>query len=320
MTDTNSSFYISPRFEEVVVSHIIMNMINIPFLNPPLILGIHGPAGEGKTLQCQLIFDRMGIKADILHGEQFENENAGIPVQMLKKQYMNAAKNNQKIQREHHNARANYGHVPHKKREISEKFTVIFINDLDIRIGRSDDLIQQTINTQLINAFLMELADNPSLIDGTPIGRVPIVATGNNFGTLYQPLIRDGRMEKFEWIPTLDERVKIVRRIFPEKSLSDADIRNLVREFSQLKQTTRYKNIQSTNMPISSYAMLRYYIYRKEVVKIIKKIGLESIVEYVLLERHVTDLRHPYFTIESVRQGAYELINNGTLINHLEVS
>lgn len=31
------------------------------------------------------------------------------------------------------------------------------------------------------------------------IPRVPIVCTGNDFSTLYAPLIRDGRMEKYYW-------------------------------------------------------------------------------------------------------------------------
>jgi hypothetical protein len=29
--------------------------------------------------------------------------------------------------------------------------------------------------------------------------RVPIIVTGNDFATLYAPLIRDGRMEKYYW-------------------------------------------------------------------------------------------------------------------------
>ncbi len=39
------------------------------------------------------------------------------------------------------------------------------------------------------------------------IPRVPIVCTGNDFSTLYAPLIRDGRMEKFYWNPTREDRI-----------------------------------------------------------------------------------------------------------------
>lgn len=48
----------------------------------------------------------------------------------------------------------------------------------------------------------MNIADNPTNVQlpgvykTEEIPRVPIVCTGNDFSTLYAPLIRDGRMEK----------------------------------------------------------------------------------------------------------------------------
>ena len=42
---------------------------------------------------------------------------------------------------------------------------------------------------------------------GSQIPRVPIVCTGNDFSTLYAPLIRDGRMEKYYWNPTREDRI-----------------------------------------------------------------------------------------------------------------
>lgn len=38
---------------------------------------------------------------------------------------------------------------------------------------------------------------------------MPIVCTGNDFSTLYAPLIRDGRMEKYYWNPTREDRVGV---------------------------------------------------------------------------------------------------------------
>ena len=46
------------------------------------------------------------------------------------------------------------------------------------------------------------------------IPRVPVVCTGNDFSTLYAPLIRDGRMEKFYWAPTREDRVGVAMGIF----------------------------------------------------------------------------------------------------------
>ena len=43
---------------------------------------------------------------------------------------------------------------------------------------------------------------------------MPVVCTGNDFSTLYAPLIRDGRMEKFYWSPTRSDRVGVAMGIF----------------------------------------------------------------------------------------------------------
>ena len=43
---------------------------------------------------------------------------------------------------------------------------------------------------------------------------MPIVCTGNDFSTLYAPLIRDGRMEKFYWNPTREDRIGVCMGIF----------------------------------------------------------------------------------------------------------
>jgi hypothetical protein len=52
----------------------------------------------------------------------------------------------------------------------------------------------------------MNICDNPNQVsvhenwrEGDYNQRVPIIVTGNDFATLYAPLIRDGRMEKYYW-------------------------------------------------------------------------------------------------------------------------
>ena len=37
---------------------------------------------------------------------------------------------------------------------------------------------------------------------------------GNDFSTLYAPLIRDGRMEKYYWNPTREDRIGVCMGIF----------------------------------------------------------------------------------------------------------
>jgi hypothetical protein len=81
----------------------------------------------------------------------------------------------------------------------------------------------------LVNATLMNIADNPTNVqlpgsyDDTPLHRVPIVVTGNDFATLYAPLVRDGRMEKFYWEPSREDKIGIVDGIFSDPADQSGD-------------------------------------------------------------------------------------------------
>lgn len=83
--------FIPKRFVEVVSAHVIMNVIDIPSIRTPLILGIHGPMGEGKTEQCRNILKAMSVKPIWLYGDMFESEDAGEPARMIKDQYQEAS-------------------------------------------------------------------------------------------------------------------------------------------------------------------------------------------------------------------------------------
>lgn len=63
------------------------------------------------------------------------------------------------------------------------------------------------------------------------IPRVPIVCTGNDFSTLYAPLIRDGRMEKFYWAPTREDRVGVCMGIFQHDNVDRRAVEQLVDTF-----------------------------------------------------------------------------------------
>ncbi|GAA0175684.1 hypothetical protein LIER_41959 [Lithospermum erythrorhizon] len=79
----------------------------------------------------------------------------------------------------------------------------LFIDDLDAGAGRMGGTTQYTVNNQMVNATLMNIAVSltnvqlPGMYNKEEIPCVPIIVTGNDFSTLYAPLIRDGRMEKF---------------------------------------------------------------------------------------------------------------------------
>lgn len=100
------------------------------------------------------------------------------------------------------------------------KMCSLFINDLDAGAGRMGESTQYTVNNQMVNATLMNIADSPTNVQlpgvykNEEIPRVPVVCTGNDFSTLYAPLIRDGRMEKYYWNPTREDRVGVCMGIF----------------------------------------------------------------------------------------------------------
>lgn len=252
-------YYIPQRFIDAISVHLVMNVIAMPPLRPPLILAIHGPAGEGKTEQCRIIFSQMKVWAEWMFADQFENASAGVPAALLKQKYKEMSDFNLAMRE---------GYRTGQPLKHPHRLAALFINDIDLRFGRRDALIQQTVNTQLINALLMGFADAPDMIDGSPASRVPIIMTGNNLGVIYKPLLRDGRAEKFEWKPTSEEKAKVVQRIFPE--LRDEDVHKLVTEFAQpisraKDAVTRSGQATAPGFAISSFAALRYHIYKTEV-------------------------------------------------------
>ena len=64
------------------------------------------------------------------------------------------------------------------------KMCSLFINDLDAGAGRMGSATQYTVNNQMVNATLMNIADNPTNVQlpgvykNEDIPRVPIVCTG----------------------------------------------------------------------------------------------------------------------------------------------
>jgi ATP-dependent 26S proteasome regulatory subunit len=202
--------YIPEEFKKVIALHIAKNFIKGLVFDVPLLLGIHGKPGTGKTYQCEEVLNEVGAKVFLISGGQLESGTAGEPARLIRETYINASRCVQK-----------------KEFELA----VILMNDVDTGLGNWGDNVQTTINTQTVYGELMHLTDYPNLVEGYSTIRIPVILTGNDFSKLYKPLIRAGRMTAFEWNPSLHDKQLIVRKIFPE--LSANDCKRLVETFSE---------------------------------------------------------------------------------------
>lgn len=241
------SYYLAPSFLDKLSIHITKNYLNLPGVRVPLILGIHGRKGEGKSFQCELVFERMGIEAVHMSAGELESPDAGDPARLIRLRYREAA----------------------ELVKVRGKMAVLMINDIDAGMGRVDQRTQYTVNTQLVAGTLMNIADNPTNVqlpgsyDSEPIQRIPILVTGNDFSTLYAPLIRDGRMEKFYWEPSRSDRIGIVSGIFAFDGVTPGDIETLVDTFA--------------DQAIDFYSALHSRLYDEQIRRFIQDVGIERV-------------------------------------------
>ena len=239
-------YYIAPAFLDKLTIHIAKNFMELPKIKVPLILGIWGGKGQGKTFQCNLAFKKLNISPIVMSAGELESGNAGEPAKLIRQRYREASDTIKK-----------------------GKMCALFINDLDAGAGRMGDATQYTVNNQMVNATLMNIADNPTNVQlpgvykEETIPRVPIICTGNDFSTLYAPLIRDGRMEKYYWNPTREDRIGICMGIFQEDNLSRADVEQLVDRFP--------------NQSIDFFGALRSRVYDDKVREFVTDLGVENV-------------------------------------------
>jgi ribulose bisphosphate carboxylase small subunit len=285
------TYYISPRFLDKVAIHITKNFLELPGVKVPLILGVHGRKGEGKSFQCELVFEKMGIEVLRMSAGELESPDAGDPARLIRLRYREAA----------------------ELIRVRGKMCVLLINDFDAGAGRFDGGTQYTVNTQLVHGTLMNIADRPTDVqlpgsyDATPLHPVPIILTGNDFSTLYAPLIRDGRMEKFYWEPDRADKLGIVGGIFGRDGLSTGDIERLVGSYPQ--------------QAIDFFSALRARLYDEQIRHFIHDVGIEKVSSRVVnsgdrpLEFEQPDFSFPHLVeIADLMVGEQEQIYKSRLL------
>lgn len=246
MDNMYDSLYISPSFMDKVVVHLAKNFMELPKIKVPLILGVWGGKGQGKTFQSDLIFRKLGVSPIVMSAGELESGNAGEPAKLIRQRYREASDIIKK-----------------------GKMCCLFINDLDAGAGRMGGATQYTVNNQMVNATLMNIADNPTNVqlpgvyNKEEIPRVPIICTGNDFSTLYAPLIRDGRMEKFYWSPTREDRIGVACGIFKPDGIERSEVEVLVDRFP--------------NQSIDFFGAMRARVYDDKVREFVNELGVENI-------------------------------------------
>merc|ERR1719377_25173 len=267
---TTENFYISPSYMDKVVVHIAKNFMQLPKIKIPLILGVWGGKGQGKTFQTELAFQKLGISPVVMSAGELESGNAGEPAKLVRQRYREASDIVKK-----------------------GKMCSLFINDLDAGAGRLNDSTQYTVNNQMVNATLMNIADNPTnvqlpgMYNMESIPRVPIVCTGNDFSTLYAPLIRDGRMEKFYWNPSREDRIGVCMGIFREDNVGDACIERIVDEFP--------------GQSIDFFGALRARIYDDKVREFVIAHGIENLGKQLVNRRDgKVQIEKPFINVKSL--------------------
>lgn len=190
---------IPDRFIQQIDAHILGNMLNID--EYPLIMAIIGEPGMGKTYQLRKYLEAIGIDIVSVSAADLESDRAGEPAKLLQQKYIEASSSVSK-------------HNP----------SIMLIDDVDTTLGEWKKNTG-TVNHQDILAFLMHIADNPHYIENVgPVNRVPIFFTGNNFELLYKPLVRNGRAIRFDWEPSREEKIEIIRSIFSFEDSKKAEI------------------------------------------------------------------------------------------------
>ncbi|XP_030537613.1 ribulose bisphosphate carboxylase/oxygenase activase, chloroplastic [Rhodamnia argentea] len=283
-------FYIAPAFMDKLVVHITKNYMTLPNIKVPLILGIWGGKGQGKSFQCELVFAKMGINPIMMSAGELESGNAGEPAKLIRQRYREAADIIKK-----------------------GKMCCLFINDLDAGAGRLGGTTQYTVNNQMVNATLMNIADNPTnvqlpgMYNKEENPRVPIIVTGNDFSTLYAPLIRDGRMEKFYWAPTREDRIGVCKGIFRSDNVPDEDIVKLVDNFP--------------GQSIDFFGALRARVYDDEVRKWISGVGVDSVGKKLVNSKEgPPTFEQPKMTLEKLLEYGSMLVQEQENVKRVQLA
>jgi ATPase family associated with various cellular activities (AAA) len=202
----------------------------------PVILGIFGRSGDGKSAQLSEGLVRCSVESVRLNAADLESSLAGEPGRHIARTYAAASMAIEKS-------------IP----------TALVVDDIDTTVGEWE-MNTGTVNHQQILAELMHLADQPVDPSRNFPRRVPVFVTGNNLARLYPPLRRHGRMNTFAWRPEPQEVQAVVRGIFA--GMADGGTLDLL--------ASKYGT-----EPLSFFAQVRIELLDLDTSKILSHVGYD---------------------------------------------
>ncbi|KAJ0962483.1 hypothetical protein J5N97_030311 [Dioscorea zingiberensis] len=266
LDNTVDGFYIAPAFMDKLVVHITKNFMKLPNIKVPLILGIWGGKGQGKSFQCELVFAKMGINPIMMSAGELESGNAGEPAKLIRQRYREAADIIAK-----------------------GKMCVLFINYLDAGAGRMGGTTQYTVNNQMVNATLMNIADNP---------------TNVQLPGMYN---KQENPRKFYWAPTREDRIGVCTGIFRTDNVPKEDIVKLVDTFP--------------GQSIDFFGALRARVYDDEVRKWIAEIGVEKVGKRLVNSREgPPTFEQPQMTLEKLLEYGNMLVKEQENVKRVQLA
>merc|ERR1719313_255700 len=92
-TDIEGDYYICPDFLDKVALHMAKNhmMAHFPRMKAPLMLGIWGGKGQGKSFQVELALKKMGVEPVVVSAGELESELAGQCAREIRNRYREAS-------------------------------------------------------------------------------------------------------------------------------------------------------------------------------------------------------------------------------------
>lgn len=177
---------IPERFREKIITHATAVYVIDGY---PLMLAIQGAPGTGKSYQTTEVLRQAGFAVIRVSAAKFQGKHEGDGNRLLEAEYRAAIKT---------------------AVDPDAASPAILIEDFDLSTAVRREGVTQTVNSNLLNGFLMHLSDNVSTVfPDNPI-RIPLFLTGNDFSLLYGPLARHGRLDVFTWEPAPHESTEIL--------------------------------------------------------------------------------------------------------------